>query len=461
VTAPGWRLLTPRHAPDNTLTGQLVFALKWEGLDLTVLKRLFEAVGPGPIVEIVRAQPTGTYARRIWFLYEWLTGEELSLPDAVSGRYVDALDPERQFGVVGERCPRQRVRNNLPGTPAFCPLVFRSNALVAFLEGKLAERARQVIARVPRSVIARAAAFLLLADSKSSFAIEGERPPADRIERWGQAIGQAGRSPLGLAELLRLQQLVIGDSRFVQLGLRESGGFIGARERDTGAPLPEHISARPEDLSGLLEGLIAFDSEASRGLDPVIAAACLAFGFVYIHPFEDGNGRVHRYLIHHVLAERGFNPTELAFPVSSVMLREIDSYREVLEAHSRSALPLIEWRATERQNVEVLNDTADLYRFFDATPQAEFLFRCVAETIEKDLPEETAFLEAYDEFDEGVQQIVDMPANTLDLLFRFLRQSDGRLSKRAREREFAKLTEDEVARIEAIYESSFPREAPT
>lgn len=36
--------------------------------------------------------------------------------------------------------------------------------------------------------------------------------------------------------------------------------------------------------------------------DPVLAAG-IAFGFVFIHPFEGGNGRIHRYLIHHVLAK--------------------------------------------------------------------------------------------------------------------------------------------------------------
>eukprot|EP01034_Spumella_vulgaris_P042083 gene42083-52168_t len=44
-----------------------------------------------------------------------------------------------------------------------------------------------------------------------------------------------------------------------------------------------------------------------------------------------------------------------------------------------------------------------------------------------------------------------MPDRLLDLLFRFLRQSEGRLSQRAREKEFAALTDDEAARIEAIY----------
>ena len=37
----GWRVLTPRHAPSADLRGHLTFALKYEGVDLAVLKRLF------------------------------------------------------------------------------------------------------------------------------------------------------------------------------------------------------------------------------------------------------------------------------------------------------------------------------------------------------------------------------------------------------------------------------------
>ena len=451
VEDKAWRLLTPRHAPDNTLAGHLTFALKWEGIDLTVLKRLFQRVGAEPLAELVRAQPTGTYARRIWFLYEWLLDTRLDLPDAQAGNYTDLLDSGFQFAAEGQRSSRHRVRNNLPGTPDFCPLVFRTEALTTFLERDLAGRARQATARVPADVLARAAAFLLLADSRSSFAIEGERPSPARIDRWGQAIGQAGRTPLDLDELLRLQRFVIGDARFVPLGLRQDEGFVGERDRQTGMPLPEHISAREEDLQHLMRGVVALDAGPARGLDPVIAAACLAFGFLYIHPFTDGNGRIHRYLIHHVLGERGFSPPGVVFPVSAVILREIDAYRAVLETHSRLILPLIEWEPTESLNVQVLNDTGDFYRYFDATPHAEFLFHCVQETIERDLPQEAHFLEAYDRFATRIQTIVDMPAATIDLLFRFLRQNGGTLSARARQREFAALTEDEVRRVEAMY----------
>ena len=449
--ADGWKLYTPRHRPDASLGGHLTFALRYEGLDLAVLKALFLVTGTEPVAELVRATPTSAYARRIWFLYEWLLDVRLDLPDARSGAYALVVDPDQQWATEGVTSSRHRVKNNLPGTPAFCPLIFRTALLEQLVARDLGAEARRLVADVPADLLARTAAFLLLKDSRSSFQIEGEDPPQDRIHRWGMVIGQAGRRPIDQAELERLQRIVIGDARFVHLGLREQGGFVGEHDRLDGSPIPDHISARHEDLSALIEGLTAFDRQAAPQLDAVLAAASLAFGFVYIHPFEDGNGRLHRYLIHHVLTERGFNPPGLVFPISAVILDRIDDYRRVLESYSRRLLPLVRWRRTRDGNVEVLNETADFYRYFDATPQAEFLFECVARAIDVDLPAETAFLRSYDSFKAQVNDMIDMPERVLDLLYRFLRQNGGVLSKRAREKEFAALTDAEATRIEAIY----------
>lgn len=451
----GWHILTPRHAPSPDLEAHLTFALKYEGLDLAVLKRLFTVLPPAEIETIVRAKPTGGYSRRIWFLFEWLIGRHLDLPDAVKGSYEPVVDPEQQWAVPGVNSPRHRVRNNLPGTPEFCPLVSRTKALEEFVAMDIAHRAQEVVANVPRDILARTAAFLLLKDSRSSYAIEGERPPHDRIQRWGRAIGEAGRRPMQLDELLRLQAMVIGDARFVHLGLREVGGFVGEHDRDSRLPIPGHISACPQDLRSLVDGMVAFDHGAALNLDAVIAAAVLAFGFVYAHPFEDGNGRIHRFLIHHVLAQRGFNPVGVVFPVSASILARIDEYRATLEEYSRRLLPMIAWEPTADGNVNVLNDTADFYRFFDATPHAEFLYSCVKQTVEEDLPRETEFLKRYDQFRARIEAIIDMPDRTIDLLFRLLHQSAGHLSKRAREKEFGKLSEAEVSAVEAAYLESF------
>ena len=115
----GWRIYSPRYEPDASLEGHLTFALKHEGLDLAVVKRLFAATGPAPIADLVKAKPTGAYARRVWFLYEWLTETRLELPNADRGAYAPIVDPDQQYAVPAATSSRHRVKNNLPGTPGF------------------------------------------------------------------------------------------------------------------------------------------------------------------------------------------------------------------------------------------------------------------------------------------------------------------------------------------------------
>jgi len=456
-----WLMLTPRHRPQPSLENQLIFAFRYEGINLQILSQLFHVVEAAEIEAIVRGAPTGSFARRLWFLYEWLTGAMLEITNPGKVRLVPVIDPGQQFALTkGEPSSRHKAINNLPGTPAFCPLVTKTPALVEMAGKALGEQARAAMGRVRPDLVARAAAFILLNDSRSSFAIEGERPSGSRTARWGQAIAQAGTRPLSLEELNRLQRIVIGDDRFVSLGLRHDGGFVGVHDRESNLPIPDHISARHQDLPNLIEGLVAFSDRAIRGgMDPVVAAACLAFGFVYIHPYVDGNGRLHRWLIHHALAAAAYNPPGLVFPVSAAILRRLDSYRTVLESYSKPLLPYIEWRPTASGNVEVLNDTAAFYRYFDATAHAVFLYTCVEQTVEKDLPHEVWFLESFDVFNKAIQEIVDMPASQVELLHKFLAQNNGRLSQRARAKEFAALTADEIERIEALYTATFEQEA--
>src|SRR6202022_3829443 len=96
------------------------------------------------------------------------------------------------------------VRDNLLGTKDFIPIIRRTPALTALAESNLAEKARDTVGRTGGHLIARAASFLLLADSKASFEIEGERPPRNRLERWGRAVLQAGKNKLTPDEIVRL-----------------------------------------------------------------------------------------------------------------------------------------------------------------------------------------------------------------------------------------------------------------
>lgn len=452
-----WRLLSNKSVTDDSLGSHLTIALKWEGVDLGILAALFETLEPSELVSFVTEKPKSSYGRRIWFLYEWLTGNALPIPDLGKARAVHAVDSSKQFALEkGDLSARHRVLNNLPGTPSFCPLVSRSESLEAYSLDALQASIATVRDHTHPDVIRRASAFLELQDSKDSFQIEGEAPPTSRLHRWGQAIGQAGRTELTLEELLRLQNVLIGDDRFVQPGLRREGGFVGEHDRWNRAPIPDHVDARPDDLEDLTRGVIEYiDRSLSGGVDPIVVAAVAAFGLVYIHPFQDGNGRLHRWLIHHVLACGGVTPPGLVFPVSSVIHRRLAEYRDVLESLSKPLLPLIEWEETEDHNIRVTNETAAFYRYFDATRHAEFLYSCVEEAVKKDLPEEVEFLKNRDLFRRSVGKIVELPPRLEDQLFTFLHQNAGKLSTKRRTREFEALRDQEVEEIEELYSRVF------
>ena len=453
---PDWQVFTSRHKPDDTLYKQLVFALKYEGIHLLIIKKLFELLSEEEKIELVLEEPLGQYSRRMCFLCEWLLWIKLNIDDLNTGNFVPLIDEKLQYTIEGVRSSRHRIINNLPGTVDFCPLVYKTSKLENYISANLSDKNNMLLSGIHKDILQRASVFLLLKDSTASFTIEGENPGSNRAVRWGKAIGQAGSRSLTKDEIIRLQQIVIENTRFTNMGFRKEGGFVGGHDRMTSDPIPDHISARWQDIEKLMDGLIDTNSilENSK-FDAILMAAMIAFGFVFMHPFEDGNGRIHRYLIHHILAAKQFAQQGIIFPVSASILGRIDDYRKVLESYSHPLLDFIKWEPTPEHNVEVLNETIDYYRYFDATRQAEFLFECVEDTINNIIPSEVDHLLKYDEFKRFIDDTYEMPDKTVAVLVRFLEQNHGRLSQRARTREFKALKDVEIDEIEKIYNRIF------
>jgi len=460
-----WRVFPMSYLPEDNneitlikaLFNHLVFALKYEGVNLLVFSKLVEILTEEEILELVSIEPTGQYSRRIWFLMEWIAGTPIKGKDDLTKKsYIPVVDSKLQYAVSGIKSPRHLVLNNLPGSNKFCPLIFKSKKLERHIQKNYQNINKNKLSIVGKDILQRASAFLLLKDSKASFTIEGESPKSKRAARWGNAIGQAGLNELTKDELVRLQDLVIENSRFIHMGLRIQGGFVGEHDRITGEPIPDHISAKYEDLDELIDGLIEVNKLLiNDDFDAVLAATIIAFGFVFIHPFEDGNGRIHRYLIHHLLAKKKFVDQGIIFPVSASILDHITDYRFVLESYSKPLLEFIEWKETSKHNVTAVNDTKDFYRFFDATKQAEFLFDCVEDTVENIIPNEIKYLSNYDAFKRYLEEEFEMPDKLIAWLVRFLEQNNGLISKIAQENEFKMLESKEIEVIEAEFKSIF------
>jgi hypothetical protein len=194
---------------------------------------------------------------------------------------------------------------------------------------------------------------------------------------------------------------------------------------------------------------------AEDGVHAVVHAATVAYGFVFLHPFEDGNGRIHRFLIHNILARRGFTPQGLMFPVSAAMLKHAAEYDGSLEAFSRPLMSLVDYVLDNEGRMTVCSDTATWYRFIDMTPQAEALFAFIQKTIETELVDELDFLANYDRAKTALQEIVDMPDRQTDLFIRFCLQNHGKLSATKRASNFSSLTDDEIARMEKVVRDAY------
>jgi len=80
-----------------------------------------------------------------------------------------------------------------------------------------------------------------------------------------------------------------------------------------------------------------FANHSARQVDPLVAAAVVAFGFVFLHPFMDGNGRLSRFLIHQTLCHSGALQNGLLLPVSVAMKHEESGYLEALKGFSKPA----------------------------------------------------------------------------------------------------------------------------
>lgn len=446
------------YATGDDVTANLRFALRYEPLDLGVLAATFVAIDAEVVAAWVRSEPSGSYARRAWFFYEYLTGERLDVPDATAGNYVEALDPQKHIAGARRNSSRHRVVDNLLGTPALCPTVRRTAKLEGQIGVHIDAEAREIIERHDPAVLARAVRYLFTKETRSSFAIEGEAPSPDRTERFVAALRSASSFDTGDKEaIVRLQNAIV-DRRYAATDWRSFQNFVGETTVDFREEV-HFICPRPEDVPSLMTGWMALTARMlADNIEPVVAAAVAAFAFVFIHPFEDGNGRIHRFIVHHVLSKTGFSPDTMIFPVSAAIVRDQRSYDAVLESFSRPLLSAIEWGWTSEHEIAVRSNSSPLYRFFDATPVAEYLYDRVVDTVRTDLRGELGFLAVFDRAMEGMRAIVDMPDRRAALLIRLMFQNGGRLSNSKRS-QFDELTDAEIAAMEQAVQRALA-EAP-
>ncbi|MFY1827355.1 Fic family protein [Myxococcus fulvus] len=399
----------------------------------------------------IQARPTGKNARRLWFLYEFLTGRRLPLEDVDTGNYVELLDPKRYYTANPINSRRHHIRNNLLGNVDFCPMVRRTAALQEFEAKQLASEAARIVESYDEDALRRAVDYLYTKETRSSFDIERETPSQKRAARFVDLLRTLPAvASLDEAALVHMQNVIV-DERLKEKGYREEqnyvGGSIGLGLRQQVHFIPPQRKMVPRLMAGLLSSM---ERMMASNVDPIVHAAAISFGFVFIHPFEDGNGRLHRLLIHYILSRAGFTPQGLIFPISAVMLHKRDQYDASLESFSKPLMQLLDYTVDEKGRLSVKGKTSGFYRYVDFTRMAEDLYRWTEETIRTEFREELDFIVRYRKAREKLDAVVDLPDKERNRFVMFCLQNSGRLAKSKRTRYFGHLTDPEVRALEQV-----------
>ncbi|MES2615184.1 MAG: Fic family protein [Bdellovibrionota bacterium] len=437
---------------ENDTIAHLEFALKYEGINLEIITAFFKKIKFTEVIKYIQKQPTGIYARKMWYLYEFLTEQQLDIQDCQRIKYVDLLDPKIYFTGKIIKSSRHAINNNLLGNKNFCPFVRRTKVLETYIELNLSDKVNYLLKKYDAKFVSRVCSYLYTKETMSSYQIEKEQPDKARVSRF---IAMLQKAPsieyLSKEVLIQLQNMIV-DIRFKDSDYRCTQNYVGESVQQQFEKI-HYISPKFEDVSELMQGLLDSLERMfiSQNAHPVIIAAAIAFGFVFIHPFEDGNGRIHRFLIHYILSKKEYTPNDILFPISSIMLQKMENYDAILESFSRPLLSVLtNYELSNEGKLAVNQESKAFYQYIDYTAISEYLFSCISDSIYSHIEKEIKFLLSYDKVKKCIQEIVDMPDKKIDLFIKFVTQNKGVLSNQKKERFFSMLTDDEIECLSKI-----------
>ncbi len=407
-----------------TIIAHLQFHIRHEIVHFEFLSRFFawliKTNNNQMIQDWIDREPTGKYARRVAFLYEFFTNQTLTVPSNIAGNYVDVLDANKLVTASPnhiEKNKRWRVNNNIAGTKDFAPMVVKTDAFHTATALDIASMLNKLNDDFGEELLMRASVWLTLGESKASFTIEGEGKQIKRIERFAdfmaRNVGQ-GDNPIHPDNLANYQQALLGDSLLEQFGVRQSPVFIGQSRLGYGE-IVHYIAPPFADVHGQLIGLNAF-MDKTHQQSSIMRSAVIAFGLVYIHPLADGNGRLHRFLFNDVLRRDGVTDEPMILPISKAIVGDsmgLKDYSSVLDTISKPLMKALKGSYHfDKQSTKyadgvlsnfvydnlvsdesVCNDcdkTCHVWRFLDLTPHVLYLPDDYADRIIRSIQENGA-----------------------------------------------------------------------
>ena len=451
--APGRIMVPAKTAPeDGDILGHIVFALRYESINLQVLSQALPMVAEPEIREHFDDSPNSRYLRIACYLWEYFSGSTIQRRDErLRQNFTRIFDPEAYHTGPAQVNYRWRVIFNGIGSLDYCATVRRTDKLESLLQKNLLRKASEFTRQLPEDILNRTLSWAYLSETRDSFAIEKDSADHTRAGRFVRILEQAHEGiEIGEDFLCDLQKTVINNQFLKATSYRNEQNFLGSAQRGVlgiSYVPPDHSLARE-----LMDHICNLANNPPPEVDPVVLAGVVSFGFVFIHPFMDGNGRLSRFLFHQVLCRAGALKDGLILPVSTVLYQNEREYVATLKQYS-SVIPQF-WKVTEIEDDQFdfnfLGDSA-IYRYWDATAACEFLAACSETAIEQHLKEETVYLDRYDAIYRRIDKSFDVAAKDLALLVRLCMEQKGRISNNRRKQYQYQVPQEVFDALEQVY----------
>lgn len=457
---PGVLMVPPRMAPaKEDVYGHIMFALKHEGIDLQILSQALPLISEPFLRSKFDSSPNSQYLRRACFLWEHFTGETIHRQQkSLAQNYTKLFDPSLYYTGPEKRDERWRVAFNGIGSMGYCATVRRTQVLEEQLGKALLHKAASLTESLPGDTLNRTLSWAYLNEIKDSFAIEQEAVNAGKLRRFVDVLKQAHQEiHINEDSLTELQNIAIDNPYAKATSYRNEQNYLGSSES---GPLgityipPDQVLARE-----LMGELCDIANDPPEGVDPIILGAVVSCGFAFIHPFMDGNGRLSRFLFHHLLCKTGGVVNGLVLPVSTVIRQNEGDYLDALKSFSDGITQF--WEMKWVNDVEFEFDFqghSTIYRYWDATQCCEFMVLCVETTIEKYLIERTVFLNQYDQIYRSVNERFDVVATDLGNLVLMCMRNEGRISNHRRKQYQYRVPSEVFDAVEYAYQWVFTRQ---
>lgn len=441
--------------PAEKVLSQILFALKHEGVNMQILAQALPLVEESDIRKEFDSSPTGKYIRSACFLWEHFTGQTVKRTQQLTqGNYIPLFDPDRYITTQGYKDKRWRIIFNGLGSLDYCITVRRTERLEQALSRDVLQKVRAFTDSLDSSLLNRALSWVYLSETRDSFAIENEVPDSSKMNRFINLLRRAHETRfIDEDYLVYLQNETINNKYDWAASFRTEQNYLS---NGMGAIGVTYVPPGPELCRELMKEWLALVNNMPSDVNPLVLGAILSFGFVFIHPFMDGNGRLSRFMFHHVLCQQGSLSNGLILPVSAVLHDKERDYLDALSTYS--AKTRIFWDITY---IDIDNITLSfqgheaIYRYWDGTLCAELMAQASEEAMEQYIKREVAHLSKYDTLKRRIDRAFDISDSTLSKLVIFCLEQNGRISNKRRDQYRYSVPEDVFDALEEAYSELF------